>query len=315
MANNRQIGYLPENDRLQKNEAKPAARANQQLRQARKKRTWSQGDLAEQIGVAKETISRWENGVSRPQPQQLSRLCETFQLTPEELGYALDNPEVDPTSPPRTLPEALSTTKESLHTLSENTPATTGSISFSGTKSILSRRRMLVTGGIALSGIALGGTLAWFTSRNPALSSSRHWPTVTYDLHHHTDLTRVVQWMLKARQYEVGATDVDGIFGPMTQAAVKNFQKDQHLPEDGVVNSPTWDLLIMPSDPNSRGSQVKALQERLQAFHLLPTTPADGDFGPQTTAAVRRFRQQQHLPVKDTADLDTWCLLAGGTLY
>jgi peptidoglycan hydrolase-like protein with peptidoglycan-binding domain len=45
--------------------------------------------------------------------------------------------------------------------------------------------------------------------------------------------------MLQARQYDIGPTGVDGIFGPMTLFAVKAFQKDHHLSDDGVVNGPT----------------------------------------------------------------------------
>jgi transcriptional regulator with XRE-family HTH domain len=60
---------------------------NQLLRQARKERCWSQADLAEQIGGTNETISRWENGVNTPQPEQLKKLCEVFGKTPAELGY------------------------------------------------------------------------------------------------------------------------------------------------------------------------------------------------------------------------------------
>ena len=96
MTRSRQRRYLPESDQHtieQRNDPRPATRANSLLRQARKARLWSQGELAEHIGVAKETISRWENGVSRPQPQLLRQLCEVFQTTPEALGYALNHEE------------------------------------------------------------------------------------------------------------------------------------------------------------------------------------------------------------------------------
>ncbi|GHO84966.1 peptidoglycan-binding protein [Dictyobacter formicarum] len=306
----------------QKNGMKPATpstRSNQLLRQARRTRTWSQGDLAERIGVAKETISRWENGVSRPQPQQLSRLCETFQMTPDKLGYALDQVE-----------ENASPTEEASHPLpaaiAEDT--TRQPEVATGERRTLPSRRVLVIGGIALGALALtGGTLAWFTQSNQLATSPRHtqgnqsapsprhWPTAKYDLHHRSQLVRVAQYMLQARQYDLGPAGVDGAFGPVTQFAVKAFQKDQHLPESGVVDGNTWDRLIIPADTTSRGSQVTALQECLQPLNLVPKKlSVDGDVGPQTIGAIRRFRQKQHLPMKDVADLNLWCLLVGGTI-
>lgn len=71
----------------QEEEKKSRSQRNQLLRQARQKRCWSQAELAEQVGVSNETVSRWENGVSKPQPYQLKKLCEVFDKTPEELGY------------------------------------------------------------------------------------------------------------------------------------------------------------------------------------------------------------------------------------
>ena len=38
--------------------------------------------------------------------------------------------------------------------------------------------------------------------------------------------------------------DVDGIFGPRTEAAVKAFQRDKGLPETGKVDKATWEVLI-----------------------------------------------------------------------
>jgi peptidoglycan hydrolase-like protein with peptidoglycan-binding domain len=37
---------------------------------------------------------------------------------------------------------------------------------------------------------------------------------------------------------------VDGIFGPLTEAAVKAFQKSHLIPADGIVGSLTWSKLL-----------------------------------------------------------------------
>jgi murein DD-endopeptidase MepM/ murein hydrolase activator NlpD len=38
----------------------------------------------------------------------------------------------------------------------------------------------------------------------------------------------------------------DGDFGPITEAAVKNFQKQSKLPQTGIVDRKTWDSLLAP---------------------------------------------------------------------
>jgi hypothetical protein len=56
------------------------------------------------------------------------------------------------------------------------------------------------------------------------------------------DAVRAVQYVL-AKKY--GYTlEVDGIFGPLTAQAVKDFQSKQGLTADGVVNALTWQKLI-----------------------------------------------------------------------
>jgi peptidoglycan hydrolase-like protein with peptidoglycan-binding domain len=44
-------------------------------------------------------------------------------------------------------------------------------------------------------------------------------------------------------------SDIDGIFGPKTQDAVKSFQHGSNLTADGVVGPMTWKAL--PADPQT----------------------------------------------------------------
>ena len=38
--------------------------------------------------------------------------------------------------------------------------------------------------------------------------------------------------------------DVDGIFGPRTEAAVRGFQQNENLSVDGIVGRQTWTALL-----------------------------------------------------------------------
>lgn len=57
------------------------------LKEERLRRGWRVTDVAERIGISGEkTIRRWERGASTPKPENLTKLCSLFGMTPEELG-------------------------------------------------------------------------------------------------------------------------------------------------------------------------------------------------------------------------------------
>ena len=57
---------------------------------------------------------------------------------------------------------------------------------------------------------------------------------------------RGLQRRLLAQGYDLG--EIDGRFGPKTEAAVKGFQGDFGLEVDGIVGPNTWDKLRSPDD-------------------------------------------------------------------
>lgn len=128
--------------------------------------------------------------------------------------------------------------------------------------------------------------------------------------------------------------DIDGIFGPRTEAAVKAFQRDYGLPETGVIDERTWNDMynvyrgIVESTPEyytgvpvapypgfvlsigMRGNEVRLLQEYLakmsEVYPEIPQIAVDGVFGPATRSAVMAAQQLFGLPVTGIVFALTW---------
>jgi transcriptional regulator with XRE-family HTH domain len=67
----------------------------QRLREWRRRKFLTQKELAEQIPVAWQTVSRWEAGESLPRPLAQRRLMEVLGVTPEEMLAALEASEAE----------------------------------------------------------------------------------------------------------------------------------------------------------------------------------------------------------------------------
>jgi peptidoglycan hydrolase-like protein with peptidoglycan-binding domain len=94
---------------------------------------------------------------------------------------------------------------------------------------------------------------------------------------------------------------VDGIFGPITEAALKAFQKSRGLTPNGVfaqqsntkIDRATG--LDIPKGllrEGSRGEGVEDLQRALHSRGFNPG-PADGIFGPRTEGALKSFQRSR----------------------
>jgi len=59
---------------------------NEKLRHERKLRGWSQADVATRCESDPKTVSRWERGLTFPNPYHIQHLVEAFQKNAEELG-------------------------------------------------------------------------------------------------------------------------------------------------------------------------------------------------------------------------------------
>jgi peptidoglycan hydrolase-like protein with peptidoglycan-binding domain len=129
---------------------------------------------------------------------------------------------------------------------------------------------------------------------------------------------RWAQYLLVRRT--LNDNQIDGIFGPVTTAAVEKFQADAHLSVDGIVGPITWAALggDGPEPPTlaegSTGSVVEKLQNGLNegrgtfAPASNPVLALDGSFGPQTALAVKGAQSAGGITVDGIVGLQTWAL-------
>jgi peptidoglycan hydrolase-like protein with peptidoglycan-binding domain len=126
---------------------------------------------------------------------------------------------------------------------------------------------------------------------------------------------RVLQERLRVAGYYYGNST--GVFGTITQDAVKRFQQAYNLESDGIVGPAT--LRRLPPigigygeenpqrqiDPDKlslgdRGEVVRVLQEQLIKAGYLEGEP-NGYYGPYTADAVRRFQRANYLSASGIA--------------
>jgi peptidoglycan hydrolase-like protein with peptidoglycan-binding domain len=111
---------------------------------------------------------------------------------------------------------------------------------------------------------------------------------------------------------------VDGIFGPITEGAVKDFQQSKGLAVDGIVGQNTWPKLIVQVQRGSTGDAVRGVQEVMK-FHDQsdgegPPIHVDGIFGPQTDRFVRGFQNAIDIDVDGIVGPVTWRAMVSGML-
>ena len=70
----------------------------EKIQQRRKEKGWSQEDLAEQVGVSRQSISLWEKDQTTPSLENMKILCRLFQISMDELLGQTPTPQ--PTQPP-----------------------------------------------------------------------------------------------------------------------------------------------------------------------------------------------------------------------
>ena len=104
-----------------------------------------------------------------------------------------------------------------------------------------------------------------------------------------------VQYLLRNRG--VYKSRVDGVFGDVTAAAVKKFQRTKGLKVDGIIGGQTWPSLLLRLKQGDRGDAVRALQILLRnVVGHDGETPfigqeVDGVFGASTRRNVLEYQR------------------------
>ena len=112
-----------------------------------------------------------------------------------------------------------------------------------------------------------------------------------------------------------------GKFGPQTEAALKNFQRDNHLDANGTLDEATqaaFDALNAGVRLGSRGEVVRGLQDRLVSvggLTVAEVASGPGIFGPRTDAALKTFQRNHGIDPTGVLTDQTYqaLLLAAGT--
>ena len=132
-------------------------------------------------------------------------------------------------------------------------------------------------------------------------------------------------------------SQVDGIFGAQTEAAVRKFQEVFDLAVDGIIGRATWYALVRyyiavtrmaelrsqgqrfyanswansdPIEQGDRGIKVEHLQYMLSVLAAyipeIPPLSIDGIFGPNTRNAVLAAQRRFGLPQTGIVNYETW---------
>lgn len=104
--------------------------------------------------------------------------------------------------------------------------------------------------------------------------------------------TSIIQQELRILGYFHG--EPDGILGPQTEAALKEFQTDAGITVDGEYGPETYEALADALEADEEF--VITVQEDLMELKLYPG-PADGDYGDGTVKGIEALQEQCEMEI------------------
>ncbi|MHC5674330.1 peptidoglycan-binding protein [Nostoc sp.] len=130
---------------------------------------------------------------------------------------------------------------------------------------------------------------------------------------------QVRELQVRLRQLSYFKTNPTGKIGPKTREAVIAFQRNYHLPVDGIANAQVLESVRSASTVGyttqqpgrnyltvgDRGENVRLVQERLSQLGFSNTNP-DGFFNDYTRQSVIAFQQSSRLNSTGNVDWQTW---------
>jgi len=114
-----------------------------------------------------------------------------------------------------------------------------------------------------------------------------------------------IQSRLRLLGFDLGKTEIDGIFGEETENAIKEFQKKRCISVTGVIDDECWqelvdagykigDRLLYLKEPPFRGDDVKTLQFWLKSLGFFKHNE-HGIFDKNTSKALIEFQKNMKL--------------------
>jgi peptidoglycan hydrolase-like protein with peptidoglycan-binding domain len=136
-----------------------------------------------------------------------------------------------------------------------------------------------------------------------------------------------VSAFVKLAQAMLNATDVvplplvvDGLLGPLTEAAIRAFRTANLMPDSGGLDTPAWVRLALAApfptlepgigQPPMAGPPIALVQRLLNTEANVPLEE-DGTYSSDTAARVSAFQAERGLDPSGIVDPETWLELAG----